>query len=54
MLAGEDTSERGRRGDFGDPDFAQSVRDGVARVEDLIAAELSGGDTLMTEVAPCT
>lgn len=37
--------------DFGDPDFAQSVRDGVARVEDLIAAELSGGDTLMTEVA---
>jgi heptaprenyl diphosphate synthase len=35
--------------DFGDPVFAQSVRDGVARVEDLIAAELRGGDALMTE-----
>ncbi len=37
--------------DFGDPDFAQSVRDGVARVEDLIATELRGGDDLMTDVA---
>lgn len=35
--------------DFGDPVFAQTVRDGVARVEDLIAAELRGGDELMTE-----
>ena len=37
--------------DFGDPVFAQSVRDEVARVEDLIATELRGGDELMTEVA---
>ena len=37
--------------DLGDPDFAQSVRDGVGRVEDLIATELRGGDDLMTEVA---
>ena len=37
--------------DFGDPDFAQNVRDGVARVEDLIAGELRSGDQLMTEVA---
>ncbi len=37
--------------DLGDPDFAQSVRDGVGRVEDLIATELGGGDGLMTEVA---
>ncbi len=35
--------------DLGDPEFAQSVRDSVARVEDLIAAELRGGDELMTE-----
>ena len=35
--------------DFGDPVFAQSVRDGVARVEELISAELRGGDELMTE-----
>ena len=35
--------------DFGDPVFAQSVRDGVARVEDLISRELRGGDELMTE-----
>lgn len=35
--------------DFGDPDFAQSVRAGVARVDELIAAELSSGDELMTE-----
>lgn len=35
--------------DFGDPVFAQRVRDHVARVEDLIATELSGGDELMTE-----
>ena len=35
--------------DFGDPVFAQSARDAVARMEDLISAELSGGDELMTE-----
>ncbi len=35
--------------DFGDPQFAQSVRDGVARVEELISAELRAGDELMTE-----
>ena len=35
--------------DFGDPVFAQQVRDHVARVEDLISTELSGGDELMTE-----
>ncbi|MGB6107776.1 MAG: polyprenyl synthetase family protein, partial [Mycobacterium sp.] len=35
--------------DFGDPDFARAVRDGVARVDELIAAELSSGDELMTE-----
>lgn len=35
--------------DFGDPVFAQNVRDGVARVEDLISTELRGGDELMTE-----
>ena len=35
--------------DFGDPVFAQRVRDHVARVEDLISTELSGGDELMTE-----
>ncbi len=35
--------------DFGDPQFAQSVRDGVARVEDLISTELRAGDELMTE-----
>lgn len=37
--------------DFGDPDFAQNVRDGVARVEDLISEELRDGDEIMTEVA---
>ncbi len=35
--------------DFGDPDFAQSVRDGVARVEDCISSELRSADELMTE-----
>lgn len=35
--------------DFGDPDFAQNVRDGVARIEDLMSTELRGGDELMTE-----
>lgn len=35
--------------DFGDAEFAQRVRDGVARVEDIIATELRGGDALMTE-----
>lgn len=35
--------------DFGDADFAQRVRDGVARVEGLISAELGGADELMTE-----
>ena len=37
--------------DFGDPAFAQTVRDRVAQVEDIIASELRGGDELMTEVA---
>ena len=35
--------------DFGDPDFAQRVRDGVARVEECISADLRGADDLMTE-----
>ncbi len=35
--------------DFGDPVFAQSVRDGVGRVEELMSTELRGGDELMTE-----
>ena len=35
--------------DFGDPVFAQSVRDGVARVEEMISTELRSGDELMTE-----
>lgn len=35
--------------DFGDPVFAQSVRDGVARIEDLMSTELRGSDELMTE-----
>ncbi len=35
--------------DFGDPVFAQNVRDGVARVEELMGTELRGGDELMTE-----
>ena len=35
--------------DFGDPDFAQRVRDGVARVEECISAEFRGADDLMTE-----
>lgn len=35
--------------DLGDPDFAASVRDGVARIDELIAAELHAADELMTE-----
>jgi heptaprenyl diphosphate synthase len=35
--------------DFGDPDFAAQVRDGVARVEDLMATELGKADELMAE-----
>jgi heptaprenyl diphosphate synthase len=35
--------------DLGDPIFAQDVRDGVARVEECISAELRGADELMTE-----
>ena len=35
--------------DLGDPVFAQSVRDGVARVEDLIATELRSADDVMAE-----
>ena len=35
--------------DFGNAEFAQQVRDGVARVEDIIGTELRGGDELMTE-----
>lgn len=35
--------------DFGDPAFAQDVRDGVARIEDLMATELGKADELMSE-----
>ncbi len=35
--------------DFGDPIFAQRVRDGVGRVEECISSELRGADDLMTE-----
>src|SRR3954469_1478334 len=35
--------------DFGDPVFAQEVRDGVARIEDLMATELGKADELMSE-----
>src|SRR4051812_36415494 len=35
--------------DFGDPAFAQDVRDGVARVEDLMATELGKADELMAD-----
>ncbi|MCH9721929.1 MAG: polyprenyl synthetase family protein [Actinomycetia bacterium] len=35
--------------DFGDPVFAQDVRDGVGRVEECISSELRGADDLMTE-----
>lgn len=36
-------------GGFGDPEFAVQVRDGVARIEELMDTELRGGDALMTE-----
>jgi heptaprenyl diphosphate synthase len=35
--------------DFGDAEFAQSVRDGVARIEQLMQIELSRADDLMAE-----
>ncbi|MCV7356846.1 nonaprenyl/(2E,6E)-farnesyl/geranylgeranyl diphosphat synthase [Mycolicibacterium fluoranthenivorans] len=35
--------------DFGDPEFAARVRDGVARVEDLMSTELGKADELMAE-----
>ncbi|MGK2881072.1 MAG: nonaprenyl/(2E,6E)-farnesyl/geranylgeranyl diphosphat synthase [Mycobacterium sp.] len=35
--------------DFGDADFATSVRDGVARIEDLLSTELGSSDELMSE-----
>ena len=35
--------------DFGDPVFAQEVREGVARIEDLMATELGKADELMSE-----
>ncbi len=35
--------------DFSDPVFAQSVRDAVGRIEELMSTELRGGDELMTE-----
>ena len=35
--------------DFGDADFAATVRDGVGRVEELMDAELRGADEVMTE-----
>ena len=36
-------------GGLGDPGFADRVRDGVARIEELMDTELRGGDSLMTE-----
>lgn len=36
-------------GGLGDPAFAGNVRDGVARIEELMDTELRGGDALMTE-----
>jgi len=35
--------------DFGDADFAATVRDGVARVEQLMDTELRGADEVMTD-----
>ena len=35
--------------DFDDADFAQQVRDGVTRIEDLMKAELGRADELMSE-----
>ena len=35
--------------DFGDAAFAANVRDGVARIEQLMDTELRGADELMTE-----
>ncbi|MFV0496391.1 nonaprenyl/(2E,6E)-farnesyl/geranylgeranyl diphosphat synthase [Mycobacterium sp.] len=35
--------------DFGDAEFAATVRQGVARVEELMEAELRGSDEVMTE-----
>ncbi len=35
--------------DFGDPAFAQDVREAVARIEDLMATELGKADELMAE-----
>jgi heptaprenyl diphosphate synthase len=34
---------------FGDTEFATSVRDGVARVEQLMETELRASDDLMTD-----
>ena len=35
--------------ELGDPEFAASVRDGVARIEDLIRAELGKGDEIIRD-----
>ena len=35
--------------DFGDPELAESVRDGVSQIEQLMAAELGKADELMSE-----
>ncbi|MDT5192604.1 MAG: hypothetical protein QOI28_4855, partial [Mycobacterium sp.] len=35
--------------DFGDAAFAAEVRDGVARIEELMATELGKADELMAE-----
>ena len=35
--------------DLGDAEFAATVRDGVARVEELMDAELRGSDEVLTE-----
>ena len=37
--------------EFGDPVFAQGVRDSVARIEDLIETELTRGDELLCDAA---
>ncbi len=37
--------------DLGDPGLAATVRDGLARVEDLLVQELSDGEDFLTEAA---
>ena len=40
--------------DFGDAAFAATVRDGVARIEQLMDSELRGADAMMTDSLYCT